>query len=77
MACDIGSSYLNAPWKENIWFKSGAECGEHRENIMILVQALYGINKSGASFQSIFKVFIEKNLHFWPPAVDPQGWHFW
>ena len=64
MACDIGNAYLNAPCKDNIWSKAGAECGEHRGNIIILVQALYGLKTSGASWQLIFKEFIENNHNF-------------
>ena len=37
MACDIGNAYLNALCKENIWFKAGAECGEHQGKVMIMV----------------------------------------
>ena len=29
MACEIGNAYLNTPYKEKIWFKTVAECGEH------------------------------------------------
>ena len=25
MTCDIGNAYLNAPYKEKIWFKAGAK----------------------------------------------------
>ena len=72
MACDIGNAYLNAPCKENIWFKSGAECDDHRRNIIILVQYLYGLKKSGAYWPSMFKEFIEKNLRFKLTQIDPD-----
>ena len=64
MAHEIGNSYLNEPCKEKIWFKAGSECTEHQGKFIILVRALYGIKMSGASWWSMFKKFIEKNLHF-------------
>ena len=64
MACDIRNVYLNAPCKENIWFKVGAECGEHQGKVMILVRALYGLKTSGLPWRSMFKAFIENNLNF-------------
>ena len=72
MACDIRNAYLNEPCKEKIWFKAGAECGEHQWKVMILVRALYGLKTSGASCQSISKEFIEKNFHFKSTRIDPD-----
>ena len=72
MVCDIGNAYLNAPCKEKIWSKAGAECGEHRGSIIILVQALYGFMTSGASWQRMFKEFIENNHHFKLTRIDPD-----
>ena len=43
MAFDIDNAYINSPCKDNIWFKAGAECGDHQGNIMILVRSLYGL----------------------------------
>jgi hypothetical protein len=31
MSCDIGNAYLNAPFKEKIWFVAGKECGPNLE----------------------------------------------
>ena len=27
MTCDVGNSYLNAPWRQKIWFVASAEHG--------------------------------------------------
>ena len=70
MECNIGNKYLNVPCKENIWFQAGSECGEHRVKIMILVRSLYVLNNSGASWRSMFKEIIEKNLHFKSTQID-------
>ena len=56
MACDIGNVNMNAYSIENMWFKSGLECGEHLEKVMILVRALYGLKISGASWRIKVKV---------------------
>ena len=68
----FSNAYLNAPCKENIWFKEGTEFGEHRGKFIILVRALYGIKTSGASWISMFKEFIEKNLHLKLKQIDPD-----
>ena len=62
MACDIGSAYINAPFEDIILFKAGSECGEKQGKVVILLQSLYGIKTSGASWQSMFNKFIEKIL---------------
>ena len=62
MSCDIGSAYINAPFEDIILFKAGSECGEKQGKVVILLQSLYGIKTSGASWQSMFNKFIEKIL---------------
>ena len=39
---------------------------------MILVRALYGLKISGASWRSMFKEFIENELHFKSTQIDPD-----
>ena len=53
MTCDIGNIYLNAPCKDKIWFKTGEECNEYQEKVMIMVRYLYGFKTSGASWISM------------------------
>ena len=53
IAYEIGNVYINAPCKNNIWYKLGAECSEHLIKVMILVQSLYGLKTSGASWRSM------------------------
>ena len=52
------------------FFKAGAECGELRGKVMILVRALYCLKRSGASCRSTLKEFIENNLHFKSTQID-------
>jgi hypothetical protein len=51
MACDVGAC-LNAPCREKIWFAAGAEHGEKRGKVMVVVRALYGLKSSGATVSS-------------------------
>ena len=39
---------------------------------MMMVRALYGLKMSGASWRSVFKEFIENNLHFKSTQNDPD-----
>jgi hypothetical protein len=52
-ACDVNNAYLNAPCREKIWFEGGAECGEDRGKILVVVRALYGLKSSGASWRQM------------------------
>ena len=68
----LANAYLNTPCKEKNWVKSGAECGEQRWKVMIVVRYLYGLKMSDTSWKSIFKEFIEKNLHFKLTRILPD-----
>ena len=48
--CDIQNTYLTAKCQEKTWKKTGIEIDSKQSKIMIIVQALYGLNSSGASF---------------------------
>ena len=51
MVCDIVNTYLNAPFRENIWFAAGPEHRpEKTGNIMVMVSDLYGLNSSGSAW---------------------------
>ena len=70
-ACDIGNAYLNAPCKEQIWFKAGEECGSHlKGKVMKLVRGLYGLKSSGASWRQMFKEYIVTRMGFTPSSLD-------
>ena len=60
--------------RKKIWFVAGAECGEHRGQVMILERALYGLKSSGASWRSMFKEFIENHLGFVATRADPDAY---
>ena len=70
MSCDIGNAYLNSPCLEKVWFKAGKECGIDEGKVCIVVQALYGLKSSGASWAATFSDFIEKQLGFTSTRVD-------
>ena len=48
-AADIGNAYLNAKCRERIWTTAGKEFGSEDGQVMIIVQALYGLKSSGAA----------------------------
>ena len=54
MAWDIGNTYIYETCKENILFKSVAECGDHLGTVVILVRYIYGLTTSGVSWRSMF-----------------------
>ncbi len=50
MSCNIGNAYLNAKYREKIWFVAGAECGPDLQGCVCkLVWALYGLKSFGAA----------------------------
>ena len=52
LACDIGKEYFNAPCQEKVWFEAGAEFGSRKGRPVKVVQALYGLKTSGASWRA-------------------------
>jgi Reverse transcriptase (RNA-dependent DNA polymerase) len=71
LSCDIGNAYLNAPCREKIWFQAGKECGSDEGKVMVLVRALYGLKRTGASWRAMFSRTI-KDLGFASTMVDPD-----
>jgi hypothetical protein len=51
-AADIGNAYLNAKCRERIWTVAGKEFGSDEGQVLIIVQALYGLKSSGAAWRS-------------------------
>ena len=51
---DIGNAYLNANVREKIWLTAGPEFGEHNGAVILIVQALYGLESSGAAWRAHF-----------------------
>ena len=54
MACDVRNVYLNAPCREKIWFVAGIEHGERKGIVMVVLQVLYRLKFSGASWRAMF-----------------------
>ena len=52
-ATNIGNTYLNVTFQENIWTISGPEFGINKRIRMIIISALYGLKISGALWRSI------------------------
>ena len=50
-AADIGDAYLNAKYRERIWTVAGKEFGSDEGQVMIIVQALYGLKSSGTAWR--------------------------
>jgi hypothetical protein len=45
LACDIQNAYINAETKEKIWFHGGDEMGSDKGKVIVIVRALYGLNR--------------------------------
>ena len=52
LAYDIHNAYLTALCRENICTFVGPEFGEGEGTLMLVKMELYGLNSSGAAFQS-------------------------
>ena len=50
-AADIGNAYLNAKCRERIWTVAGKEFGSDSDQVMIIVQGLYGLKSSRAAWK--------------------------
>ena len=71
MACNIGNAYLNAKYRERIWFVAGPECGPDLQgSVCKLVRALYGLKSSGAAWRAMFAEFIINVMGFTPTKAD-------
>ena len=60
-AVDIGNAYLNAPFCEKIWTKSGPEFGSQQGCIILIVRSLYGLKYSGASCREMLPETLGKD----------------
>ena len=72
-ACDVNNAYLNAPCREKIWFEGGAECGEDRGKVLVVVRALYGLKSSGASWRKMMADSL-LDMGFAESKADPDVW---
>ena len=73
MSCDIGNAYLNAPCQEKIWCIAGPEFGSDKGKVMKIVQALYGLKTSGASWRAMFASTLS-DLGYFSSKADPDLW---
>ena len=60
MACDVGNAYLNAPFREKIWFAAGQEHGERYGKVMFVIRDFYGLKSSRASRIAIFAATLDE-----------------
>ena len=73
MACDLENAYLNAPCREKIWFEGGAECGEDKGKVLVIVRALYGLKSAGSSWRAALAEVLF-SLGFESTRADPDVW---
>ena len=72
---DIGNAYLNAKTEERVYAIAGAEFGDDKEGkIAIIVQALYGLKSSGATWRAHFASTL-RDIGFIPSYADPDMWY--
>ena len=75
MMADIGNAYLNAKTEERVYAIAGAEFGDDKEGkIAIIVQALYGLKSSGATWRAHFASTL-RDIGFIPSYADPDMWY--
>ena len=73
-AADIGNAYLNAPPKEKVYIKCGAEFGEFEGRLAIIVRALYGLKSSASSWRSFLARVLDEDLNFTMCRADNDVW---
>ena len=71
MTCDLENAYLNAMFREKIWFEGGTECGEDKGKVLIVLRALYGIKYAGSSWRAAFAQILKK-LDLVSTLADPD-----
>ena len=52
LASDIGNAYINAPFRENIYFTAGTGFFNQKGDSVVVVCALYGLKYGGAAWRS-------------------------
>jgi hypothetical protein len=74
LAADIGNAYLNAPCRERVHVKCGAELfgEEHKGKFAVIVRALYGLKSAGNSWRTHFATCIREDLGYKPTVADPD-----
>ena len=73
LTADIENAYINAPCKEKIWTIAGPEFGSDQGQVMLIVQALYGLKSSGAAWHKTFADEIHL-IGFVPSKADLDIW---
>ena len=73
-ASDIQNAYLTAPCSEKVWTVLGIEFGADAGKRAIIVRALYGLPRSGASFMSHLAVCM-RHLKYHRCRADPDLWY--
>ncbi len=71
LACNIGNAYLSAPYREKVWIVAGPEFGSRQGTMIRIVQALYGLKSSGASWRAMFNSSI-RDMGFQNSITDPD-----
>ena len=72
-SADIQNAYLSAPPREKRYTIAGAEFGSEKDEIMLVVRALYGLRSSGAAFRQ-YLADILTELDFISCRGDPDVW---
>ena len=73
MSCDLENAYLNVTNREKIWFEGGTECGKDKGNVLVVVQALYGIKSASSAWMAALEEALVQ-LGFKSTRADPDVW---
>ena len=52
LSAEIQGADLNAPYKNNVWFRAGAEFCSTKGLVIVIVRFIYGLNNDGYVWQS-------------------------
>ena len=73
MSCDLENAYLNATNCKKIWFEGSIECGEDKVKVLVVVQALYGLQSAGVACRAALAESLVQ-FGFKSTRADPYVW---
>jgi hypothetical protein len=73
LACDVQNAYINAETKEKVLFKGGEETGQHKDKMIVIVHALYGLKSPSVHWRE-HMVQTLCNAGFAACKADPDLW---
>jgi hypothetical protein len=73
LAGDVTNAYLNASYREKIWFEGSVESDKDRGKVLIVTRALYGLKSSGAAWRADLAATL-RDMKLTSSQADPDAW---